>query len=270
MKIAIQGELGSFSHQASLMLAPRAKIVPCRQAEEAFAITAAGKVAAALIPIENSLAGAVTEHYDLLLRYPLTIQQEFYLPIHHQFIALPGVKLAEVRQVYSHPVALAQCRRFLQKLSHITVIPYYDTAGSVRHIKEQHLTDAAAIASTVAADIYHARVLRRNIEDHQQNFTRFFLLKKTQRWPKDANKISVAFALKNKPGMLFKALGVFALRDINLTRIESRPIVGRPWEYYFYVDILHPYDDSVRHALTQLTDFTEELKILGIYRAEKI
>jgi prephenate dehydratase len=267
MKVAIQGELGSFSHEAAGEMLPAATFIPCPRSAEVFERVEKGSAQAAVIPIENSLAGAVAEHFDLLLTCEVFIHHEFPLRIRHNLIAQPGVKMADVRRVFSHPVALDQCRRFLQTHRKIEAIPFYDTAGSVRHIVSEKLVDAAAIAPAQAAQQYGGRVLAAGIEDDHQNYTRFLLINKSRRVEKGSNKTSMAFALKNQPGVLFKALSVFALRNIDLSRIESRPMRGRPWEYVFFVDILRGDDEIARNALRHLAEIAEFVKILGIYPA---
>ena len=181
-------------------------------------------MAAAVIPIENSLAGSVTEHFDLLLARQVFIEKEFLLRIVHNLIAPPGVKRGDLRRAYSHPVALEQCRDFFAKNPKIQPTPFYDTAGSVKHVIEDKLRDAAGIAGAQAAKAYKGHILAAGIEDDKRNFTRFFLIRKTRRVLPGANKTSIAFSVKNIPGALFKALAVFALRDISLTKIESRPV----------------------------------------------
>jgi prephenate dehydratase len=267
MKVAIQGELGSFSHEAAQKMLPGCAVVPCARSAEVFDQVENGAVSAALVAIENSLAGSVAEHFDLLLARDVFVHGEFPLRIRHNLIAPPGVKLAAVRQVFSHPVALEQCRNFFRSHSGIQAVPFYDTAGSVRHIVGEGLRDAAAIAPKQAARQYGGRLLLMGIEDDRQNFTRFLLVRKSKKIAGGANKTSVAFALKNMPGALFKALSVFALRDIDLSKIESRPMRGRPWEYVFFVDILRGDDEAARNAIRHLAEIAELVKILGIYPA---
>lgn len=265
MKVAIQGELGSFSHEAVRNMVPRAVIVPCARSAEVFERVEKGSVQAAVIPIENSLAGSVAEHFDLLLTREVFIHREFPLRIRHNLIAPPGVNLAQVRRVFSHPVALDQCRNFFGKHPKIQAVPFYDTAGSVRHVVTERLPDAAAIAPAQAAQQYGGCVLLAGIEDDQRNYTRFLLINRSRKTGKGANKTSIVFALKNMPGVLFKALSVFALRDIDLSKIESRPMRGRPWEYVFFVDILRGDDEAARNALRHLAEIAEFVKVLGIY-----
>jgi prephenate dehydratase len=267
MKIAIQGEAGSFSHEAAKRMARGCAIVPCARSAEVFDRLDRGSVGAAVIPIENSLAGSVAEHLDLLLQHEVFVQREFYLRIVHNLIAAPGVGKEDVCSVYSHPVALDQCRNFFRRNPAIEQVAFYDTAGSVKHVVNNGLADAAAIAGKEAAREYRGRILRAGIEDDKRNFTRFFLIQRRRRIFAGANKTSIAFSVRNVPGALFKALAVFALRDISLSKIESRPIRGRPWEYSFYVDFLRG-DDKVAHsALRHLAEVADDVKVLGIYRA---
>src|SRR2546425_7741820 len=199
MKIAIQGELGSFSHQAARRMAPRSTIVPCARSAEVFDRLVRGSVAAAVIPIENTLAGSVTEHFDLLLANEVFIQREFRMRIVHNLIASPGVKKSEIRRVYSHPVALDQCRDFFRHNPKVEPVPFYDTAGSVKHVIQNDLRDAAGIAAAQAAKVYQGKILAAGIEDDKSNFTRFFLIRKSRRSLPGANKTSIVFILSNTP-----------------------------------------------------------------------
>jgi prephenate dehydratase len=286
MKVAIQGEKGSFSHEAAEQMLPRCTVIPCARSTEVFDRVQQGSVAAAVIPIENSLAGTVAEHADLLLAHDVFIQAEFPLRIVHNVIAATGVKLSAVRKVLSHPVALDQCRDFFHHHPQIEPVPFYDTAGSVKHVVTNRLPDAAAIASRHAASEYSGKILKAGVEDDKRNFTRFFLIRKSKAKgiarqkgsaasapsyhhliPRGANKTSIAFKVKNLPGALFKSLSVFALRDISLSKIESRPMRGRPWEYVFYVDYLRGDDEPARNALRHLAEVAEFVKVLGIYKS---
>lgn len=239
----------------------------------------------AVIPIENTLAGTVAEHADLMVTKQVFIQAEYLLRIVHNVIAPPGVQLKSLRRALSHPVALDQCRDFFRLHPQIEAIPFYDTAGSVKHVIENKLTDAAGVAGRQAAGEYSGKILQASIEDDKRNFTRFFLIRKLGRAsagrgsggkkgadyrkmiPRGANKTSIAFKVRNVPGALFKSLSVFALRDISLSKIESRPMRGRPWEYVFYVDFLRGDDEPARNALRHLGEVAEFVKVLGIYRA---
>jgi prephenate dehydratase len=266
MKIAIQGELGSFSHEAAEKMVPRATIIPCARSLEVFERVQRGSVGGAVIPIENSLAGSVAEHFDLLLSREVYILREFRLRIVHNLIAMPGTTLRDIRRVFSHPVALDQCRDLFAKNRKMEPVPFYDTAGSVKNVVGTGLRDAAAIASRRAAEVYGGKILKAGIEDDKQNFTRFFLIRRGKpHAARKASKTSLAFSVKNIPGALFKALSVFALRDISLSKIESRPMRGRPWEYVFFVDLLRGDDEAARNALRHLGEVSELVKVLGIY-----
>jgi prephenate dehydratase len=267
MKVAIQGEAGSFSNEAARRMIPDCSIVPCARSIEVFDRLERGSVNAAVIPIENSLAGSVAEHFDLLLARNVFVRQEYRLRIVHNLIAAPGVKVGDIRRVYSHPVALDQCRDFFRKHPKIEVMLFYDTAGSVKHVIESGLRDAAGIAGRQASAVYKGRILAAGIEDDKRNFTRFFLVRKGRRMVRGANKTSIAFSVRNVPGGLFKALSVFALRDISLSKIESRPMRGRPWEYVFYADFLRGDDEVARRALQHLAEVADLVKVLGIYPA---
>ena len=266
MKIAIQGELGSFSHEAAEAMVPRATVVPCARSREVFERVKRGSVDGAVIPIENSLAGSVAEHFDLLLSSDVHIVREFRLRIVHNLIARPGTKFGDLRRVFSHPVALDQCRDLFAKNVRLRSEPFYDTAGSVKHVMAEGLTDAAGIASRRAAEVYGGKILKAGIEDDKKNFTRFFLIHRGKGRPaRGADKTSLAFGMKNVAGGLFKALSVFALRDISLSKIESRPMRGRPWEYVFFVDLLRGDDQDARNALRHLGEVAELVKVLGVY-----
>ena len=289
MKVAIQGERGSFSHEAAEKMLRHCTVVPCARSAEVFDRVEAGTVGAAVIPIENTLAGTVAEHADLLVARNVFIQAEYLLRIVHNVIAAPGVKISSLRRVLSHPVALDQCREFFRRHPQIEAVPFYDTAGSVKHVTASGLTDAAGIAGRQAVREYAGRILEAGIEDDKRNFTRFFLIRKrgtgkTRQFsqnpagnafdldyqrliPEGANKTSIAFKVKNVPGALFKSLSVFALRDISLSKIESRPMRGRPWEYVFYVDFLRGDDEPARNALRHLGEVAEFVKVLGVYPA---
>ncbi len=281
MRVAFQGELGAFSQVAAAQLAgKRFTPVPLPAFDAVFAAVANGKCDKAVIPIENTLHGSVHENYDLLLRFDLNIEGETFVRIVHNVIAPPGVSFSRVRRIYSHPVALNQCRKFFEKHGKIERVPFYDTAGSVKMIMRDSLRDAGAIASAAAAEQYGAVILRKSIEDDPENFTRFFLLgsgiskaginkaKRRRRDPKQRYKTSLVFNTRNVPGALFRSLSAFALRDLNLTKIESRPLRGKPWEYLFYLDFLGHVDDApCRNALNHLAELADTLKVLGCYPA---
>ena len=270
-KAAIQGELGSNSHLAALqILGPRVKIVACGLSAQVVEAVLSGKADAAVLPIENSLHGSVAEHYDLLLDHPLRIDAEASLRIEHNIIAAPGVRLDEVRHLLSHPVALSQCRRFLASFGQAQATPFHDTAGSVRHVVQTLSRDSAGIAPRLAAEIYGGKVLLANVEDHPENFTRFHLLRpaSSAAAPEaEANKLSVAFAVEHQPGTLVRALEGLAAAGANLTKIESRPVPGRPWEYVFFVDLRYDGEGTARAVMDLLARHGSFVKELGRYRA---
>jgi prephenate dehydratase len=274
LKVAIQGELGSNSHMAAVeMLGDRGgvEIMACTVSAQVLGKVVAGEVDCAVLPIENSLHGSVAEHYDLLLELPVRIEREGLLRIRHNVIAMPGVKLAEVRKIMSHPVALSQCRRFLAAHPDIEVVPFYDTAGSVKHLMGAGLREVAGIAPELAAREYGGEVLVPGVEDHAENYTRFHLLRRADAAEGDAvaaaDKMSVAFAIEHRPGTLVAALERLARAGVNLTKIESRPVPGSPWEYVFYVDVRFDTAEKAEVALTALREHCRMVKVLGRYRA---
>jgi prephenate dehydratase len=281
-KIAFQGERGAFSEEAARkLLGPDIELVPCERFEDVFRSLKEGHATGAVIPIENTLHGSVYENYDHLQNFELPIVAETSVRIVHNLIAGKETKFASIRRVFSHQVALNQCLHFFAQNPQIERVPFYDTAGSVKMIIEEKLEDAGAIASTVAAEIYGARILRKSMEDDRQNFTRFFLLRRPE-WlrkqrrgkaisPQSAGgdaqwKTSLVFSTRNLPGALFRALAVFALRDLSLTKIESRPMRGKPWEYLFYLDFLGRADSPpASNALSHLQELADDLRVLGCY-----
>jgi prephenate dehydratase len=267
MKIAIQGEPGSFSHEAAMKLVADAVIVPFSLSADAFAALVNGAVEAAAIPIENSLAGSVSEHFDLLLTHEVKVEMETLLRIRHNLIAISGTSKGQIDRVFSHPVALAQCRRFLAQHPRMEAFAFYDTAGSVKQLVELRDRHAAAIASEAAARHYGAHILQAGIEDNPENFTRFFLVRRSADVVPDpaANKISVAFSVENRPGSLVSALSELSTIGTNLTKIESRPVHGKPWEYIFYVDCqIHSSEEGSR-LLEALNPHCAMVKELGRY-----
>jgi len=247
------------------------EIVPCTVSAQVLAKVVAGEVDGAVLPIENSLHGSVAEHYDLLLELPVRIDGESLLRIRHNVIAMPGVKLEDVRRVMSHPVALSQCRRFLAWHLELEVVPFYDTAGSVKHLMAAGLRDTAGIAPELAAKVYGAEVLVPGVEDHAENYTRFHLLRREDSAGGEgisgANKMSLAFAIEHRPGTLVSALERLAKAGVNLTKIESRPVMGSPWEYVFYVDVRFDTAAQAEAALAALREHCRMVKVLGRYRA---
>jgi prephenate dehydratase len=270
-RVAFQGEPGAFSGEAARkLLGHEAELIPCETFEKMFAEVEGGSSDYCLAPIENSLFGSVHQNYDLLLKHSLSIVGETNLRIIHNLIAAPGTKIDDVKRVYSHPVALGQCRRFLSGRPEMRPVAAYDTAGSVKMIMESREAGAAAIASAAAAEVYGARILVPGIEDDQVNFTRFLLLAREDacaETPPDADKTSIVFSLENRTGSLYRAMAVFALRDIDLMKIESRPLIGRPWEYSFYLDFIGAQTEPrVRNALANLREFATSVKVLGSYK----
>ena len=276
MKVAIQGELGSNSHMATLAMLGNhndIEIIACTVSAQVLAKVVSGEVDGAVLPIENSLHGSVAEHYDLLLELPVRIVRESLLRIRHNVITMPGVKLEMVRRVMSHPVALSQCRRFLAEHPEFEVVPFYDTAGSVKHLMAAGLRDVAGIAPELAAMEYGGQVLVAGVEDHAENYTRFHLVRKEGVGGLDdgagvaANKMSLAFAIEHRPGTLVAALERLAWAGVDLTKIESRPVPGSPWEYVFYVDVRFDQAAKAEAALAALREHCRMVKVLGRYRA---
>lgn len=271
IKIAIQGELGSFSHEAATKFANAShedtRIVPFSLSAEVFGALTRREVDAAVIPIENSLAGSVSEHFDLMLSHDVAIARESLLRIRHNLIAISGAEVNQIDRVFSHPVALAQCRKFLAAHPKMESFAFYDTAGSVKQLVELRDRHAAAIASAQAASYYGAQILVADIEDNSENFTRFFYLQRSAEVSVNpyANKLSLAFTVENRVGTLVAALSELAKEGTNLTKIESRPVHGRPWEYVFYVDCqLHAPEDGAR-AIEALKTHCSMVKELGRY-----
>jgi prephenate dehydratase len=274
LRVAIQGELGSNSHMATVEMLGnqnRLEIIACMVSAQVLAKVVAGEVDGAVLPIENSLHGSVAEHYDLLLELPVRIERESLLRIRHNVIGMPGVNLAEVRKVMSHPVALSQCRRFLAAHPELEVVPFYDTAGSVKHLMEAGLRDVAGIAPELAAREYGGEIVVPGVEDHAENYTRFHLLRREDASGGEAvegvDKMSVAFAIEHRPGTLVAALERLARAGVNLTKIESRPVPGSPWEYVFYVDVRFDSAEKAEAALEALREHCRMVKVLGRYRA---
>lgn len=266
MRVAFQGERGAYSEAAAIEHFGEAiEPVPCETFDRVFERVSGGDCDRGLVPIENSLAGSIHQNYDLLERNQLSVTGEHVLRVEHCLIALPGVSPAEVRVVLSHPQALAQCDHYLRAHGYAHEAAY-DTAGAVQLIKEQDRRDAAAIASRRAAQVYGMNILEENIEDNPQNFTRFIALAREPVNPTGPAKTSIVFALPNSPGVLFKALSVFALRDIDLTKIESRPIAGQPWEYLFYLDFAESANETRgQRALQHLAELASYIRVFGSY-----
>src|SRR5437870_7081 len=266
MRIAYQGELGAFSEAAARRVNAEADLLACRSFEEVFTAVAAGPAGYGVLPIENSIGGSIHRNYDLLVEHQLPIVGEVELPVVHHLLALPGASLDRLKRVYSHPQALAQCERFLRTLSGVDIIATYDTAGSAKMVADEKLDDAGAIASARAGELFGLVALASSIQDFSDNITRFLVVGRRPFADSVPDKTSIVFALPNEPAALFKALSAFALRGIDLTKLESRPIPGRPWEYLFYVDLGIARDEvACARALAHLGEFAPMLRTLGTY-----
>ncbi len=268
--VAFQGEVGAYSEEAAVsFFGSGVQVKPYESFERVFRAVEQGEAQFGITPAENSLEGSISKSYDLLLDSSLKVCGEIELKISHCLIANPGVTLASLRKIYSHPQALGQCQAFIKHLK-CELIPTYDTAGSVKMIKEKGITDGAAIASARAAEIYNMDIINCGIEDNPHNFTRFFVLAKQDAPPSDNDKTSVVFAVKHKPGALFQFLEKLADNKINMTKLESRPTRQKPWDYNFYMDIDgHRKDEAFQQALKQLEDYAIFIKVLGSYPKAK-
>jgi prephenate dehydratase len=265
IKVAFQGERGAFSEDAVVSFFGEVELFPRHYIADVFEAVLGNDVDFGVVPVENSQAGSINDTYDLLLKYPLNIYGEIHLRISHCLMALPGETLNEITIIYSHPQALAQCEEFLRKLK-ADIVPTYDTAGSAKRIKEVGLKGSAAVASKRAAKIYALEILAEGIETNPNNYTRFFVISKKKAEPAPKSKTSLVFGTKNLPGALYHCLGAFATRNINLTKLESRPARDKPWEYIFYVDFEGHLDDQLcRKAMIELNEMTNFIKILGSY-----
>ena len=265
MRVAFQGEAGAYSEQAVYGYFGNVEAVPCESFDSVFEFVSIRKCETGLIPIENSLAGSVHQNYDLLLKNSLHITGEYFLRVRHCLIALPGTQKADVKKALSHPQALGQCAGYL-KTHGIRSEAVFDTAGSVKMLKESGAHDTAAIASRQAAEIYGMQILDEDIEDNPENYTRFLSIAIGTVKPQGEAKTSIVFILKNQPGSLFNALRLLAERNIDMTKIESRPLVGKPWEYLFYIDFIGATGDAlVDGALDDLDEYALMLRVLGSY-----
>ncbi len=268
LRVAFQGEPGAYSEAAVFGHFGDQPIetVPCESFDLVFQSVESRACDLGFIPIENSLAGSIHRNYDLLLRHSLAVVGEYFLRVQHCLIAKPGVKLDQIRKVISHPQALAQCEGYLSGLQNVTTEPVYDTAGSVKIVRDQNDPTLAAIASRRAAELYTMSILAEGIEEDVANYTRFLIISPNPVLPDKMAKTSVVFTLKNQPGSLFRALSAFALRDIDLTKIESRPLAGKPWEYLFYIDFLGSCEEEkIGRALAHLAEYALMLRVLGCY-----
>ena len=280
LRVAFQGEVGAYSEEALHALYPEADVVPCPSFEAAFEAVSRGELDRAVLPIENSLFGSVHQNYDLLLEHDLIIVAQLQLRIRHQLMAPSGATLAGLRQVLSHPQAIGQCRDFLRShLANAVIQPTYDTAGAAKEVAQAGNLTMAAIASEAAASEYGLDILAADIESNHANYTRFLALARpdadveyglqTDALDTGEYRTSLVYAQKeNVPGGLFKSLAVFALRDIDLLKIESRPLVGNPGQYVFYLDLLgHRDEDRVRNALRHLQEIAAKVRVLGSFRS---
>jgi prephenate dehydratase len=265
MKVSFQGEPGAYSEQAVFNYFGDVETIPCESFDAMFDSVVSGGSDAALAPIENSLAGSIHQNYDLLLRHNLHIVGEYFLRVQHCLISMPEAKMEDIKKAFSHPQALGQCAGYLRARG-IKPEQVYDTAGSVKMLKASGALDTAAIASRRAAELYGMKILQEGIEDNSENYTRFLAIQHELKIPEGEAKTSIVFTLKNQPGALFKALSVFALRDIDLTRIESRPLQGKPWEYLFYIDFIGAtHEETAKRALDHLGEYALTLRVLGSY-----
>jgi prephenate dehydratase len=272
-RVAFQGERGAYGEMATLQYFPDVKLLPLKSFQDVFDAAETGKVEYIVVPLENSIEGSINEIYDLLLQTKMNVVGEIYQRVRHCLIANRGTKM--IRYVHSHPQALAQCRAYLQNKG-LKPMPTYDTAGAAKMIKENKMVDSAAIASKRAAELYDMEILDEGIEDRKNNYTRFFVLspKKKKSGKSDPHdiggynhKTSIIFSVRHVPGALFGILGEFAIRKINLTKIESRPTKETPWEYNFYVDFEgHLQNKAVHEALLSIKPKTSYIKILGSYK----
>jgi len=270
MMVAFQGEIGAYSEEAAFQFfGASIQVRPCESLDDVFRAVEHSEAQFGIIPIENSLEGSISRAYDLLLDSSLRVCGETELRVIHCLIASPETKLDSVKRVYSHPQALGQCRAFLRRLD-CELIPTYDTAGSVKMIKEKGITDGAAIASTRAAEIYGMQIIAREIEDNPNNFTRFFILAQQDSPPSGNDKTSIVFSVKHRPGALYEFLKELSSRNVNLTKIESRPTRQKPWEYNFYLDFEgHHQDKASQEALNNLEKTALFVKVLGSYPKAK-
>jgi chorismate mutase/prephenate dehydratase len=268
--VAFQGEIGAYGEEAAInFFGPAVEVKACESFDEVFRMVEQAGAQFGIVPVENSLEGSINRVYDLLLSSTLRVQGETELRVSHCLIGHPGSNLDNIKKVYSHPQALAQSQSFLKHLN-AEIIPAYDTAGSVKMIKEKALKDSAAVASARAAEIYGMEIIAREIEDNPNNFTRFFALAHEDSPPTGKDKTSIVFAVKHRPGSLYDALREFADRRINLLKIESRPTRQKVWEYNFYLDFEgHRQDKVAREALESLEDHSLFIKVLGSYPRSK-
>ena len=273
--VAYQGERGAYGEKAIRhWFAGEVKALPVPEFPDVFEAVLESRAAFGMIPIENSLTGSIHQNYDLLLQFPdVRIVGEQKIRIEHNLIGLPDAKIENIRRVYSHPQGLAQCSRFLDGHPGWERVAFYDTAGAVRFVAEKGSPDNAAIASAEAAEVYGLAVLRQGLETNVQNYTRFFVIARETETPgmpapREKGKASFCFSVADQPGALFRALQVLADQGLNMKKLESRPILGKPWQYLFYIDVDLPSDPGVlAKCMAELKPVTEDLRVLGTYRA---
>jgi len=268
VRIAYQGETGAFGEAAAERVDAAAPRLSCRTFDEVFEVVERGPATHGVLPVENSTAGTIHRNYDLLLEHELSIVGEVEVPVVHHLLALPGTAIDRVRRVYSHPQALAQCERFLRTLGGVEVVATPNTAGAAKLVADERLADAAALASARAGEAFGLVPLVEAVQDFQDNVTRFIVIGRRALPNRVSDKTTIVFSLRNEPGALFKALGVFALRNVDLTKLESRPFRGRPWEYLFYADLAAARDElPCARALQHLAELAPTLRVLGSYQA---
>ena len=268
MRIAFQGEPGAYSEAAALRFAAGAEMLACRSFEDVFDAVRQGRATRGILPMENSIGGSIHRNYDLLVQHELPIVGEVELAVDHCLLVRPGTPPGDVKVVYSHPQALAQCEQYLARMAGVEILAVYDTAGGARMVAEGERADAGAVASRRAAEVFGLEIAEERIQDYEENITRFVLIGRTPAPADEATKTSIVFALQSQPGALYKALSGFALRDINLTKLESRPIRGRAWEYMFYVDVEVPRQSlECGRAIAHLGEFSRWVRTLGSYPA---
>ena len=266
MRIAFQGETGAYSEEAIIQnWGETVSTIPKPYLRDVFDAVESGEAELGLVPVENTIQGSIVRTFDLLNERTLKAQGEVVYRVIHCLIVNPGTKLSDLKRVYSHPQALGQSREFLEKHS-LDPVNYYDTAGSVSMIRDKKLLDAGAIASSRAADVYRMEIIQRGIETHKENYTRFLVIGKSEPTETGKDKTSLAFVVKHIPGSLTTALKTLSDRGINLMKIESRPLVGKPFEYIFFIEFEgHRENQIVKEALAELTSVSDYLKILGSY-----
>jgi prephenate dehydratase len=267
LKVAFRGVRGAYAEEAAKkFFQEEIELIPFRDLEHVAEGVEKGDAERVIIPIENTLGGSIHRNYDFLLRHSLWIMGEIKIRIIRNLIVNHGVQFTDIRRVYSHPQGLSQCHKYLTQYPQIEKVSIYESAASAKMVKEDKMLDAAAIASKQAAAYYDLEVLEEGIEDLESNYTRYLILSKSQEISSGANQTSIVFSAKNVPGMLFRSLGVFALRDINLGRLESRPVYGKPWEYFLYLDIEENVENErLTNAINELEGISTYVKILGCY-----